>query len=169
MGRIYPAQLETVKSKIEERINETRALITALEGVKINTAHKTLTNRAVEGGEVGDYLGIGKVLFVSYSYARHNGDTAYKRHHITAYDYNNPDSTPIGTEGIQRMSRTITPAELAESVSDAIQQRREYLEKLEADMAGIEQTHARYTELAVEMNALMGNVEGVTAGALQNN
>ena len=168
MGRIYPAQLETVKSEIEARMDETRALITALEGVKINTAHKTLTNRAVEGGEVGDYLSIGKALFVSFSYARHNGGTAYERHHITAYDYNNPDGAAIGTEGIQRISRTITPAELAESVADTIQQRREYLAKLEADMAGIEQTHARYTALAIEMNALLDSVEGVTAGALQN-
>ena len=169
MARIYPAQLETVKSKIEERMNETRALITALEGVKINTAHKALTNKAVEGGEIGDYLGIGKALFVSFSYTRHNGGTAYERHHITAYSYDTPDGAAIGTEGIQRINRTITPAELAESVADAIQYRREYLEKLEADMAGIEQTHARYTALAIEMNALMDSVEGVTAGALQNN
>ena len=169
MARIYPAQLETVKSKIEARMNETRALITALEGVKINTAHKTLTNKAVEGGEVGDYLGIGKALYVSYSYARHNGGTAYERHEIPAYAYNNPDGTPIGTEGIQRISRTITPAELARLVSDVVKQRREYLEKLESDMAGIEQTHARYTALAVEINELMDSVEGVTAGALQNN
>ena len=152
MARIYPAQLETVKSKIEARMNETRALITALEG-----------------GEIGDYLCIGKALYVNYSYARHNGGTAYERHNITAYSYNTPDGTPIGTHGIQRILRTITPAELAESVADAIQYRREYLEKLKADMAGIEQTHARYTELAIEMNALMDSVEGVTAGALQDN
>ena len=169
MSRIYPAQLETVKSKIEARMNETRAIITALEGVKINTAHKTLTNKAVEGGEIGDYLCIGKALYVSFSYTRHNGGTSYERRDISAFDYNNPDGTPIGTEGMQRISRTITPAELAERVADTIQQRREYLEKLEADMAGIEQTHARYTELAIEMNALMDSVEGVTAGALQNN
>ena len=169
MARIYPAQLETVKSKIEERMDETRALITALEGVKINTAHKTLTNKAVEGGEIGDYLGIGKALYVNYSYARLGGGIAYERRTIDAYDYNNPYGTTIGTEGIQRISRTITPAELAGRVSDTVKQRREYLEKLEADMAGIEQTHAHYTALAVEMNALMDSVEGVTAGALQNN
>ena len=168
MARIYPAQLETIKSKIEERMNETRALITALEGVKINTAHKTLTNKAVEGGKVDDYLGIGKALYVSYSYA-HNGVTAYERHPIAAYDYNNPDGTPIGTDGIQRIIRTITPAELARLVSDAVKQRREYLKKLEADMAGIEQTHARYNALAIEINKLLDSVEGVTAGALQNN
>ena len=150
-------------------MNETRALITALEGVKINTARKTLTNRAVEGGDIGDYLCIGKALYVNYGYARHNGGTAYERHNITAYDYNNPDGTAIGTNGIQRILRTITPAELAWRVSDAVKQRREYLEKLEADMAGIEQTHARYTALATEMNALLDSVEGVTAGALQNN
>lgn len=168
MARIYPGQLETVKSKIEARIHETRALITALEGVKINTAHKTLTNRAVEGGEIGDYIGIGKALYVSFSYTRRNGSTAYDRHNISAYSYDNPDGTAIGTEGMQRISRTITPAELAGQVADAVQQRRDYLAKLEMDLAHIVQTHARYTALAIEMNALLDSVEGVTAGALQN-
>lgn len=168
MARIYPAQLEAVKSKIEARIRETRALITALEVVKINTAHKTLTNKAVEGGDIGDYLGIGKALYVSYSYTRLGGGTSYERHNITAYDYNNPDGTPIGTHGIQRISRTVTPAELAERVADAIEQRRDYLGGLEADLYNIEQTHAQYVALATEMNALMDSVEGVTAGALRN-
>lgn len=168
MARIYPAQLETVKSKIEARMHETRELIAALEGVEINTAHKTLTNKAVEGGDIGDYIGIGKALYVGFSYTRHNGGTAYERHDISAYDYNNPDGTPIGTKNGLRTSRTVTPAELAERVADAIEQRREYLAKLEMDMAHIVQTHARYNALAIEMNALLDSVEGVTAGALQN-
>ena len=149
-------------------MHETRAYIEALEGVKINTAHKTLTNKAVEGGEISDYIGIGKALYVSFSYTRPGGGTAYERRDISAYDYNDENGEALGSEGGLRISRTITPAELAGRVADTIQRARDYLARLEADLHNIVQTHARYNALAIEMNALLDSVEAVTAGALQN-
>ena len=61
----YPTTKDTLEQALAKRINESEAELEALKAVTINTTHKTLTNRAVEHGRIGDYIGINKALFVN--------------------------------------------------------------------------------------------------------
>ena len=115
----YPITKEEIRRNLQARIDETAAELAALKGVKIDTTHKTLTNRSIsgEGARIDNYLSIGKALYVSYTVktAEH---TRYASRDITAYTYNNPDGTEIGSNGFLRISRTMTPTELNDLLQD---------------------------------------------------
>jgi len=75
----YPITAEQIREKLQTRITENEAELQALKGVKIDTKHKTLSNRAVsgEGARIGNYLDINKALFVSYAIKYQDGHTRY--------------------------------------------------------------------------------------------
>jgi hypothetical protein len=81
-----------------------------------------------------------------------DGHTKYCSREITAYTYNNPDGSEIGTEGMMRISRTYTPAELAEVLKDVIEGKAEHVGVLESE-------HRRAEEIAKQHNEIAGAVE----------
>lgn len=125
MSYHHPITVDEVRNNVQERIAQTEAELQALKGVTINTKHKTLTNRAIDGpgARIGDYIGIDKALYVSY-YADESATGGSSRHYmsrdITAYTYNNPDGSEIGVDGCMRISRTMTPAELNDVLQSII-------------------------------------------------
>lgn len=144
---------DEINTNLRERIEETRAELKALKGVKINTNHKTLTNKSItgEGARIGDYLSIGKALYVSY--VVETGERRkYMSRDITAYTYNNPDGTEIGSNGIMRISRTMTPSEL-----DA--QLQSIIATLANELTALEQEKIRAGEIAKKHNELVAQLK----------
>lgn len=144
------------------RINEAEAELEALKAVTINTEHKTLTNKAITGGRIGDYIGIGKALFVSYkSYNR------YMSTDLLAYSYENPDGTEIGTNGMIRISRTMTPLELKSSLDKFIASREISLKSLKVDLINAAKIVAKYNRLSAQLNELLDGTTWATRGVLK--
>lgn len=111
---------EEIRENLQKRITEYKAELQALQGVKIDTKQKTLTNRAIsgDGARIGDYIGINKALYVSYAIKYDDGHTRYASRDITAYSYEDGNGNEIGTNGYMRISRTITPLELLVILQD---------------------------------------------------
>ena len=153
---------EHLEQKLAARINETEAELEALKAVTINTKHRTLTNRAVTGGRISDYLGIGKALYISF-YSGHRFQTI----DITAYTYYNPDGTEIGVDGIMRKSRTMTPAELADQVADLIKHREHDLRAYKHDLVNAGEIAEQWEALEQRRRDLLGGVTWATREALR--
>lgn len=158
----YPITPEQIRINVQRRINEAEAELQALKGIKINTKLSTLTNRAVtgEGVRIGDYIGINKALYVSYKYddsADGGSSTRYTSRDITAYTYTNPDGTEIGSEGYTRISRTLTPAELAEVVRDII-------EGVALNIGDLRSEYRRAGSIAKKHNALADRINEYNDG-----
>lgn len=143
-----PITADQIRANLQKRIAEETAEYIALKNVKINTKHKTLTNKAIEGATVFNYLDIDKAIRVSYTVTYPDGHIRYASREITAYTYNNPDGSEIGTEGCVRISRTYTPAELAEVLRDIIESKAEFLGTLQSE-------HKRAESIAKKHNALV--------------
>lgn len=159
MNTITAKDLQTV---LANRINEAEAELEALKAVTINTGHKTLTNKAVTGGRIGDYIGIGKALFVSYqSYHR------YMSTDLVAYTYTNPDGTEIGVNGFIRTSRTLTPTELRERLDDLIASRASDIGYLKADLVNATKIVAKYNKMAEQMETFRDGLTWATRGVLK--
>ena len=109
---------------------ERKAELEALEKVKINTGHKKLTNRAIEGGTIRDYVGTSKALFVNYMVTYPDMHTRYMSETIDAYSYHDEQGNELGADGFIRKSRTITPTELRAILDEIIASKREHIEKL---------------------------------------
>jgi len=158
----YSIESSTLKNELATRINEVEAELEALEKVTINTNHKTLTNRTVENGRIGDYIGIGKALFVSYkSYNR------YMSTDITAYTYEDENGQELGTNGIMRISRTMTPLELHTALDKVIEGRKESLKKLKLDLVNADRIVKKYNKLATQMNELTEGLTWATRAVLK--
>lgn len=144
------------KAQIEKNISKTIAEVTAsmnaFKAVKINTKHKKLTNKAIENGTIRDYLSINKCLVVSYSVDYADGSKRYMSDELPAYSYHDENGQEIGTNGFVRISRTITPTELAKLVNDLIQSKKEYIELLQNEYTQAE-------ELANERQAIEKQIE----------
>jgi len=91
---------EQIRKNLQQHIAEDTAELIALKNVKIDTKHNKLTNRAVEGATVFNYLDIDKAIRVPYQIKFADGHIRYASREIIAYTYNNPDGSEIGTEGI---------------------------------------------------------------------
>lgn len=149
MNKITVSQLQ---NKLNERINDVSAEIDALKAVKINTSHKTLTNRAIENGTIGDYLSIGKALFISYQ-----SDYRYQTTTINAYSYEDENGQELGSDGFRRISRTITPLELKASLDQVIGYR-------ENDLAGYKNDLKRAESIVFEHNNIVDRAEKLSNG-----
>lgn len=149
----YTMTADEIRQNVQQRIDEYTAELKALKGVKIDTKHKTLTNRAIsgEGARIGDYIGIGKALYVSYTIEHNDGSRRYASRDITAYSYNNPDGSEIGSEGYRRISRTITPAELAVIVQDV-------RDGLASTIGDLRSEYRRADSIAKKRNALVDKI-----------
>lgn len=145
---------EQVRKNLQKRIDEYTAELEALKGVTINTKLATLTNRAISGpgARIGDYIGIGKALYVSYSIKYSDGHTRYTSRDITAYSYYDEQGQEIGTSGIQRISRTITPKELQVILQDVT-------EGLASAIGDLQSEYRRANTIAKQHNALVGKIE----------
>lgn len=141
---------DQIRKNLDTRITENEAELQALKGVKIDTKQKTLTNRAVtgEGARIGDYLGINKALYVSYTIKYQDGHTRYASRDITAYSYTDENGQEIGTNGILRISRTITPAELAVILQDV-------KDGLASTIGDLKSEYRRAESIAKKHNALV--------------
>lgn len=139
---------DQVRDNLQKRITQETAEYIALKNVKLNTKHKTLTNKAIEGATVFNYLDIDKAIRIPYTIKHPDGHIQYASREITAYTYNNPDGSEIGTEGIMRISRTYTPAELAEVLRDVIESKAEFLGTLRSE-------HKRAESIAKKHNVLV--------------
>lgn len=148
---------EQIRTNLNERLAEERAELKALKSVKINTKHNTLTNRAIEGGTVFNYMDINKAVRVAYTIERPDGGKRYTSREITAYTYENPDGSEIGTNGIMRISRTQTPAEFAEVLRGIIESKAEYIGTLEIELQ-------RADAIATEHNALVEQINKFNNG-----
>ena len=128
-----------VKSDFNERKADAAAKLEAWEKVKINASHKALTARAIEGGRLDDYLGIGKAIYISY-----NTGNRYHSDNLTVYSYEDQNGQSLGTSGIMKNSRTLTPREASEAVAEHVERLRQYVADLEADEAQLESVYKEY-------------------------
>lgn len=158
---------ERLKTALAERLADDRAELAALEAVTINTKHKTLTNRAVEGARLGDYIGIGKALYISYYVEQPNGAKHYKSRDVTVYTYQNPDGSEIGTEGISRISRTMTPTEARAELDRVIEQKRESINDIMEDYLQADKLGAKYDKLNGELEQFMDGLSWAARGILR--
>lgn len=141
-----------IRKNLDARLAEERAELEALKAVKINVRHNVLTNRAIDGATVFNYLDINKAIRVSYTVQTPEGGRRYCSREITAYTYNNPDGSEIGTNGIMRISRTYTPAELAEVLRDIIESKAEFIGTLESEHNRAEEIAEQHNVLAEQIN-----------------
>lgn len=150
---------EQIREKLQARIDETSAELKALQNVKIDTKQKALTNRAIsgEGARIGDYISIGKALYVSYATKYKNGHTRYMSAEITAYSYQDENGQEIGANGISRISRTITPAELETILQGVKDSRAETIKNLKSE-------YKRADAIAKKHNALVDKIDEFNKG-----
>lgn len=155
----YHAEItaEQIRANLKQRIDENTAELNALKGVKINTEHKTLTNKAVtgEGARIGDYLGINKALYVSYyvDHSREGGSSRkYMCRDITAYSYYDENGKEIGSEGGLRISRTITPKELNDILTDV-------KDGLASTIGDLKSEYRRAESIAKKHNSLVAKLK----------
>jgi hypothetical protein len=151
MAYHHKTTAEQIRTNLQARIEEMAAELEALKSVTINTKHKTLTNRAVGGGTIINYLNIGKALSVSYAV-----ETATRRQYmnrtITAYSYEDEDGRDLGAVNYRRVSRTITPAELADRVAGII-------DNLEDALKQLKREYKRADAIARKQNALIDKIK----------
>ena len=148
---------EAIREKLGMRIAEIEAELKALKGVKINTDHKVLTNRAIsgKGARIGDYIGIGKALYVSYTVdqSKYGGSPIkYMSRDITAYSYYDENGKELGSEDCLRISRTITPKELAVIVEDI-------KDGLASTIGNLKSEYSRAESIARKQNALVDKID----------
>lgn len=146
-----------IRKNLDARLAEERAELEALKAVRINTKHNVLTNRAIEGATVFNYLDINKAIRVSYTVQTPEGGKRYMSREITCYSYNHPDGSEIGTNGILRISRTMTPAEVAEQLRDIVESKAEFIGTLESE-------YNRAEEIAEQRNALAEQINKFNDG-----
>lgn len=152
----YPITKESLEQTLSARINKAESELTALKAVTINTKHKSLTNRTIENGRIGDYIGIGKALYVDYW-----ADHRYLTTDITAYVYTGE------VDGYLRVSRTMTPTELRETLDDMITGREASLLELKADLTNAKQIITKYNTLAKQLDDLLDSVTWATRSVLK--
>lgn len=146
------------RNNLIQRFTELQAEAEALEAVKINVKHKTLTNRAVTGGRIGDYLGINKALYVSYAVTYPDMRVKYQSFELPAYSYHDENGQEIGTNGVVRISRTLTPSELQELVADVVKKKREYIAELEAEFKQVKELVQERQEILEKIEAFNNKV-----------
>lgn len=150
---------EQIREKLAARIAENEAELKALKGIKIDASHKVLTNRAVSGenARIGDYIGLGKALFVFYSVEYKDGHSRHFTRDITAYSYEDENGQEIGSSGGLRISRTITPAELAVIIQDI-------KDGLASNITNLKSEYRRADTIAKKHNALVEKIEAFNDG-----
>lgn len=160
---MYPITLEALRKQQDTRLAELQAELYALDGVTIDTKHKTLTNRAISGfgARIDDYLSIGNALYVSYQVKHPDGHTQYASRTISAYTYEYPDGTEIGVNGFLRISRTMTPTELVAEVTRVMQ-------GLEESIALLKSERKRAQTLVNQHNKLVAVIKKHNDGVSYN-
>jgi len=150
---------EQIREKLGMRIAEHEAELKALKGVKIDTKHKTLTNRAIsgEGARIGDYIGINKALYVSYV-VEHGHSCKYMNRDITAYSYYDENGQELGTKDYTRISRTITPAELATVVRDVMDGLASTIGQLKSEYKRADAIAKKHNKLVEQLKAFNDGV-----------
>lgn len=143
--------------KLNERIEYSTAELTALKAVKINTSHKALNNKSVENARIGDYLGIDKALYISFIV-----EHRYYTLDVIAYTYNGLDGKELGAVAGLRTSRTLTPAEMRESLDDLIEGREKGLETIKSELTNADKIVKRYNKIAADYNEFDKNITWVT-------
>ncbi len=170
---VYHKTTEQLLSVLDGRIAEHEAELSALKAVAINGNHKTLTNRAVwsevdgVNTRIGDYLGINKALFVSYSVKYLDGHTKYESSTINAYSYDDEQGKEIGSNGMHRISRTITPVELQAELDKLIAMRKKELELLNNDAKNAAKLVREFNAIADKVNAFEDQLTWATRSVLK--
>lgn len=154
---MYKITAEQIRQNLDKRLAEDRAELEALKAVKINTKHNKLTNRAIEGATVFNYLDINKAIRISYVVELPDGGRRYMSREVTAYTYTDKNGQEIGTNGILRISRTLEPAELVEQLKDIIESKANHIGELESE-------RRRAETIARQHNALVERIEKFNDG-----
>lgn len=170
----YPVTKEQLEQALTHRINQAQAELRALKAVTINTKHKALTNRTITtdgidgvSARIGDYSSLGKALYVYYQFRKDGVYLSNEMTDITAYTYQNPDGTEIGSEGGLRTSRTMTPIELKTVLDGVIAGREVGLNNLKADLVNAKAIVSTYNTLAKQMNELLDSTTWATRAVLK--
>ena len=164
----YPVSTDTLKEVLATRIEEAEAELRALKAVAINNKHKALNNRSVWSEidgvnvRVGDYLSIGKALYVSYQV-----NQRYYTTDITAYSYVDEDGKELGVEGYRRISRTITPIELQKVLDSVILNRKDGIKVLKHDLANANTIIKKYNALSDKLENLRDSLSWASRGVLK--
>lgn len=147
-----------IRANLKRRIDQDAAELKALQAVKINTKHKTLTNRAIEGpgARVGDYIGTEKALYIYYTVKYEGGGVESRSSNVTAYTYEDEAGEPLGVDGIIKRSRTLTPRELGEKVGRIIKGKREAIREFKKE-------YSRADATAKKQNALIDRIDAYNA------
>jgi hypothetical protein len=153
----YDIKAVDIKNNLQNRIDELQAELAALNGVNVNIKHKKLTNKAISGNgaRIANYGGIDKALYLSYSVKYKNGHSKYEHTSYIVYSYNDEKGDELGSDSCLRISRTITPVELVELLSDIITARLESLTGLELEYKkadSIAKKHNKIVKLINEYN-----------------
>lgn len=154
--------LSTLQQGLTARINQAEAELAAIKNVKINTAHKKLTNATIENARLADYLNIGKALCISYSI-----DGQYKMLDITAYTYEDENGQEIGSNGCIRISRTVTPTEAQTIINGVILGREKTLESYKLDLVNASKIVTKYNKIAESLADLENSISWATRSLLK--
>lgn len=158
----YYKKYDAVKREFESRQADAVARLEAWEKVTINPKHKVLTNRAVDGAQVRDYLNINKALYVHYRIGHQ-----YKADELTIFSYNDENGKELGTAGFVSISRTLTPREAAARLADSVEQQRQYVADLREDAENLEAAHKAYEAAQREAERIQRTLKtGAAQGAL---
>lgn len=144
---------DDIRKNLAERIAEHTAELDALKAIKINTAHKTLTNRCIDGAKIIDYSSINKGYRYNYIVKYADGHTKYEYSEHGAYSYHDKDGNELGANGFLRISRTLEPQELAEQVADLIAQRTNELNNYKKEYKNADAIAKKHNALADKINA----------------
>lgn len=158
---------QRLKTTLAERLADDRAQLEALKAITIKTTHKALTNRSIEGARLGDYIDIGKALYISYYVENGSGYKQYKSRDITVYTYQNPDGSEIGAEHGLRISRTMTPTEARAELDRIIDGLQESITSIEADYKQADKIAAKYDKLSDQMESFLDGLTWASRGALK--
>lgn len=159
---LYKISSDDIRKNLDERIREHTSELDALKAIKINTAHKTLTNKCIDGAKIINYLSINKGYAYNYTVKYADGHTKYEYREHGAYTYNDKDGNELGANGILRISRALEPQELAQQVADLIAQRTSELNDYKKEYKNADAIAKKHNALADKINAYNNTVSYAT-------
>jgi hypothetical protein len=164
---VYPISGDTIRANLDLRIREHTSELNALKAIKINTAHKTLTNKCISGAQIINYLNINKGYKYNYVIEYADGHTKYEYQEHEAYTYHDKDGNELGTNGILRISRALEPQELAQQVADLIARRTSELNKYKKEYENADAIAKKHNALMLKINAYNDAISYATGANIQ--
>lgn len=154
----YHIKAEAIRKNLQQRIDNDTAELNALKGVKIDTSHKVLTNRAISGdgatlrnASYSMHDKDDKELSVSYVVKWGESGRKYESRIIVARTFTGTST------GILKDIRLMTPQELADTLQDII-------EHLASNIGEFKSEYKRAESIAKKHNALVDKINAFNDG-----